>query len=134
MEMIMQQEKIDVCPLCTSKAFKKIVDKEYFLIGFNLNIMQTYCICKDCQFVFTQNPLTERALEVYYNRNPQERCNPPGKYELEHMRIQLEFLRSVYKLSGKTILEIGANNGTFLNLCLENAPKKVFYIEPKNCI
>lgn len=117
------------CPICESKNFSFIITKNYLLKNLGGEISQTYCICDKCSFIFTRDPLTEKYLEKYYESNTQERKIQVERSELDHIKKQVNFLSNYTNLPHSTILEIGANNGSFLDACRENGSSKLRFLE-----
>ena len=125
----MNKAVIKNCPLCGSKNFSHIITKNYLLNSLGVEISQTYCICDKCAFIFTRDPLTENWLKKYYESNTQERKTKVEKNELDHIKKQIVFLNNYIDLSRSTVLEIGANNGSFLDVCKANGSSKLRFLE-----
>ena len=113
-KMKLKYLSIKRCPICGSPKIHKILTKRTFLRNFKMEVSQTYAICSECTFMFTANPLSSSNLEKYYTSNTQERKNGADENELSHMRDQINFLKNSLNFSNLVVLEIGANNGSFL--------------------
>ena len=102
------------CPICESSKIREILTKRTFIRNFKLEVSQVYAICAECSFMFTKNPLSNSDLEIYYSSNMQERKIGADENELSHIKDQINFLKQSLNFSNRAVLEIGANNGSFL--------------------
>lgn len=126
---------IKKCPLCGHGKSTFVFKKNFILRNFNAEVLQTYSICPKCFFVFTQDPLKKESLQKYYEANTQERRVDPNKKEIEYMEKQLDFVSGSLSIINMSVLEIGANNGSFLEQYIRRGASQVFYLElNKECL
>lgn len=124
---------IDVCDRGYTAYFKDSV-------GLNSDYEQKILLCKNCGFIFVQNPLSEEMLNIRYKNF--------SKYEFDKKQVVLrdseEYKRrsnrqknfienSLFNEKYDSVLEIGAATG--FNLSLYKDSHTVFGIEPSeaNC-
>jgi SAM-dependent methyltransferase len=111
--------EINACPICESVSLEPLFEevKKYVLNDCTCVCEQQYAICKDCCFVFTKDPLRDDSLSDYYENDSQERSERATNDEKVHMQAQFDFLLwNGVDVRSKSVLEIGAGNGTFLDL------------------
>lgn len=125
--MQLKQRILKKCPLCGNPRTQAILDKHTHLRNMAVEVSQTYVICTHCSFIFTKNPLSEAELARYYRSNTQERTSQIGEREARHIQQQINFLNSALIPPTGAILEIGANNGVFLEAHPTKSEK--YYVE-----
>jgi 2-polyprenyl-3-methyl-5-hydroxy-6-metoxy-1,4-benzoquinol methylase len=114
------------CPVCNSQDYENIYKKEYRLWIKNdlLTWPAQQVICKNCGMIFTNPQPTNKTLKWFYESDM--RYGEPSDFFRES---QLEFIYNNTSENCKTIFDIGAFNGTFLNIARRKG-YAVFGIEP----
>lgn len=124
--MTLKYRLLKKCPVCDGSDIRDVLTKRTTLGILKTEASQTYALCADCSFLFTRNPLEAQYLERYYASNTQERKVGADENEVSHMRDQIDFLEHSLGSSKAAVLEIGANNGSFLTYY---GAKKSYYSE-----
>lgn len=114
------------CPICNSQDYANIYKKEYRLwIKNKLFIWPAQqVICKHCGMIFTNPQPTNKTLEWFYGSDMRY-----GEQSEFFRESQIEFIYNNTSENCKTIFDIGAFNGTFLNIARSKG-YTVFGIEP----
>lgn len=114
------------CPVCDSQDYEKIYKKKYRLWNKN-NLfiwLAQQVICRNCGMIFTNPQPSNTTLEWFYESDL--RFGEISKYFRES---QLEFIHGNTSENCRTIFDIGAFNGTFLNIARSKG-YVVYGIEP----
>jgi len=123
-------EKIDMkridCPICNLRDYEEVYKKEYRIWDKNKLVIWPahQVICRNCGMIFTNPQPTNKTLEWFYGSDM--RYGEPSEFFRES---QIEFIYNNTSENCKTIFDIGAFNGTFLNIA-RNKGYTVFGIEP----
>jgi len=122
----MEFEKI-VCPICEGDSGKTVYEKDHAVLFGNelrpCSLVQV--ICCDCGLIYTNPQPTTASLNEFYDQYFMY-----GELGDDPLRgRQLSFLLDHVQPAGKTLFDIGAHNGTFMNLAA-GAGFEVMGIEP----
>jgi len=114
------------CPICDSQEYEVAYKREYrvFLENNLLIWPAQQVICRNCGMIFTNPQPTDETLEWFYETNM--RYGETSKYFRE---LQLEFISRNISEDCETIFDIGASDGTFLNIAKRKG-YVVYGIEP----
>lgn len=104
------------CPICSSIDHDEVYQKEYRLWneGKMFLWVSHLVICKDCGMIFTNPQPTETIIEWFYASDIRF-----GKQSDYFRKSQISFLKENTTADCRTIFDIGAFNGTFLNMARE---------------
>lgn len=118
--------KLINCPICDSQNFEIVYKREYRVCIENdvYNWLGQQVICKNCGMIFTNPQPTAKMLRRFY-----EGYMIFGKVSEQFRESQIEFISRNIPGDCKTIFDIGASNGAFLNAARERG-YKVFGVEP----
>jgi 2-polyprenyl-3-methyl-5-hydroxy-6-metoxy-1,4-benzoquinol methylase len=123
------QKILSRCPLCGGRTFLPVAKKRYVIKGFSSEVTHNYSMCSECEFIFTRDPLSDKALATYYSGNKQERRDKPDAKESQYIEAQLNFLTSGLHIPKERVLEFGANNGSFLDGCRARGFSNLYFSE-----
>ena len=114
------------CPICDSKYHVPIYKKKYRLWIKNECFIwpAQQVICINCGMIFTNPQPTNETLEWFYESDQRF-----GETSRHFRESQIEFIQSNISKDCKTVFDIGAFNGTFLDI-LRGKGYDVFGIEP----
>jgi len=114
--MIPKQQILIKCPICESKNIKDLkLDETYYIRPFKSTMITKLGFCNNCSFLFNLNPLDNKSMKKYYEKNFQLRSTDLDLVE-EHVHSkQAQFIDVQFPLKNKKILEIGPNTGKLLN-------------------
>ncbi|MFA5771232.1 MAG: class I SAM-dependent methyltransferase [Thermoplasmata archaeon] len=114
------------CPICSSKDYEVVYKKEYRVWGKNKLFIWTaqQAICTTCGMIFTNPRPTDKTLEHFYKSDMRY-----GERSDFFRRSQLEFIYNNTPKNCKSIFDIGAFDGRFLNIARSRG-YVVFGIEP----
>jgi len=114
------------CPLCNSQNFEIVYKRRYKMWSKNklLVWLAQQVICKDCGMIFTNPQPTNKTLDWFYKSDM--RYGKPSEF---FRRSQIDFINNNILENCKTIFDIGAFDGTFLNIA-KNRGYNVSGIEP----
>ncbi|MDA3778779.1 MAG: class I SAM-dependent methyltransferase [Bacteroidales bacterium] len=107
------------CPLCSSSKTKfYLKSKDYFVLNGNSPDFQIHC-CDSCKNCFTIPYMTNEELSAYYpeDYNPYKSFSSFGGFlqKLKSLK-DIRIIKNKLREEDKSILEIGAGSGMFLNL------------------
>ena len=114
------------CPICNSQDYEIVYKKEYRVWNKDKLLIwpAQQVICKDCGMVFTNPQPTNETLEWFYESDM--RYGEPSDF---FRKSQIEFINNNTAENCKSIFDIGAFDGGFLNIA-RGEGYAVFGIEP----
>lgn len=112
------------CPLC-GRFGLELGGIRTYIAPWNEVVDSNYSLCGYCDFVWTNNPPTGAELEEYYSANDQYRRAGMTAEEAHHICDQISFLNPE---PGRH-LEIGPDNGTFLDLMRHRISGEFYFSE-----
>ena len=114
------------CPLCNSIDHERIYKKEYKIWnkGKCFKWIAQQVICRECGMIFTNPQPTNKALKWFYESDTRF-----GKHLRYFKDTQLDFIQKNTPKNCKTIFDIGAFEGIFLEIA-KSRGYTVFGIEP----
>lgn len=124
------------CPICGSEDNKIIDEITYYDIVLGKHI-QYVGKCKECSFVWVENPLTEEEVKKWYKEDSQYSdefyfAMPElSSWNMERWKFQYEFISNNIIMDKQfDVMEIGAASG--YNLSLWKKCADVFAVEPSD--
>ena len=114
------------CPICNSQNYEIVYKKRYKMWSKDKLLVwpAQQVICKDCGMIFTNPQPTKKTLERFY-KSDMRYGEPSDFFRLS----QIEFIHNNTSENCKTMFDIGAFDGMFLNIA-KNKGYNVFGIEP----
>src|SRR5688572_13057255 len=126
------QRVVTQCPACGSADTSAIdLQESYFVRNLDSRMTVEFGECKRCAFTFQIDPLSESALEQYYDDNSQLRSTDLNVVEEFVHSQQAAFIESAISLKGCRVLEIGSSTGKFLDF-LRQIHDADTYFDEKN--
>lgn len=121
-------ERIQIarCPICGSTASSLGVRLRFRLVAFDEPISIDFAGCEECSFVFQANPLTRDGMATYYCNSPRLRSATVNPAEDALRRSQVAFIERHGLLTGKSVLDIGADMGKLLDVFVERGCETAF--------
>lgn len=124
-----------MCPICNSKPDKIFQKKYACVLGIDGEHNKEVSLCKKCGFLYDSNLCTVEDLKKYYTKMslyeyPENNGNVPDGY-MKLFENGYDFVEKFKTHSFKTILDIGAANGSGLSIYKRNG-YEVYGIEPSS--
>lgn len=121
---------LNLCPICDGNAGQLLRSYKTFVRCFDQIVDSKYCLCERCDFAFCNNPLSQECLSYYYQNNFQLRRSEITIQEAMHVNDQAAIAaRWIPADRTATVLEIGADNGSFLELLRHRRNVSCFHDE-----
>lgn len=115
---------LDRCPLCGGHG-SPIGSVQTYIAAWDEVAESRYSVCSHCDFAWTTNPPNDASLAEYYSANDQYRRDGLTAEEAHHISEQVSFVRP----GPGRHLEIGPDNGTFLDLMKHRVTGEFFFSE-----
>jgi 2-polyprenyl-3-methyl-5-hydroxy-6-metoxy-1,4-benzoquinol methylase len=114
------------CPICDSKNHEVFYEKTYRFWNKSECFVwpAQQVICKSCGMIFTNPQPTSETLKWFYESDQRF-----GESSSHFRELQVKFIQNNVSQDCKTIFDIGAFNGKFLDI-LKGKGYEVFGIEP----
>jgi 2-polyprenyl-3-methyl-5-hydroxy-6-metoxy-1,4-benzoquinol methylase len=110
-----------VCPICQQAAVRLAGDVKTLNRANGIVIVTEYAHCEACNFGFNAQPPNQAQLSDYYKNNSQLRRCGMTPEEARHIASQVAFVLRYCKNSPQSLLEIGPDNGHFLDFLAQEA-------------
>lgn len=104
------------CPICTTAGMQLDGKVRTFVRHWNCIIESRFRYCRSCEFAWMSDPLTVESLSEYYRHSDQYRRQSLTVEEAFHIGQQVQFVANLVRVSGGRHLEIGPDNGAFLDM------------------
>ncbi len=112
------ESQVIKCPVCKSDSFESVYAKDFNVYMDNVGLVwpTNQVVCKRCGMIYTNPQPTEKVLERYYNSYSRY----GDSFKLFKFReAQVEFFKRHILSTSKTVLEIGAFDGSLLHFLRE---------------
>lgn len=120
---------IEFCPICNEKTQRLNGFIDTYIRVSDQVVTSHFRYCNQCDFSFMENPFDTKGMELYYSNNDQLRRNGLTSEESYHINQQVNFIERNMKKESDSILEIGADNGMFLELAILKTGCEGYFIE-----
>jgi hypothetical protein len=117
------------CPICDRTGEELVGQVQTFVRRWNQVITSHFSFCSACEFAWMRNPPSAESLADYYSSNDQYRRSELTAEEAHHIGEQVCFLVSGAERSVARHLEIGPDNGAFLDLLALRLRGESFFLE-----
>lgn len=133
--MVENNLRFENCPLCHSTAIKKVDIINYPIpVAFSDSQIMVqnppeYWHCQSCASYFTQNVISEAKAKALYSENKSNKWDY-AEFEKDKTTDLVDLVQGLIK-TGDRVLDIGCNDGNFLNFA-KKIGAKTFGVEFSN--
>lgn len=126
--MDFSQTQLRYCPICGNGSIAPICSERY-AVGEGV-VLINFVWCKHCDFVFQKNPLDPKSIQNYYKyKASRHRTVETSTTKAALRRKQIDFISQDDRCRLHSVLEIGADDGGFLNACADKWRSQTYFDE-----